>query len=89
MYLLFINCFAFLLYGIDKSKAKHRRWRIPERTLILVAALGGSVGALLGMRLFHHKTKHLKFTIGVPLILILQIALFLFLVWLRMKAALL
>ena len=70
-----VNLFAFLLYGIDKAKAKKGAWRIPEATLLLAAALGGSLGALLGMELFRHKTKHLKFRVLVPLCLIVHIAL--------------
>ena len=75
LYLLLIKVIAFLLMLVDKVKAKKNRWRIPERTLMLSAALGGSVGALLGMYTFRHKTKHIKFTLGVPAILVLQIAL--------------
>ena len=74
-YLLLINAAAFILMLVDKRKARKNRWRIPERTLILSAALGGSIGALLGMYTFRHKTKHLKFTLGIPAILIAQIAL--------------
>lgn len=74
-YLLGINLLTFFVYGIDKWKAKRDRWRIPEATLLMLAALGGSVGALLGMSVFHHKTKHKKFLIGVPLILLAQLAL--------------
>ena len=70
---------AFALMGIDKWKAKHDSWRIPEKTLFLSAILGGSVGALAGMYLFHHKTKHLSFTVGMPLILAVQIVLVLLL----------
>ena len=73
--LLLINLFAFALYGIDKAKAKRGAWRIPEATLLLVAFLGGSLGALLGMEVFRHKTKHAKFKVLVPLFLILHIAL--------------
>ena len=75
LYLLLINVIAFLLMLVDKLKAKKNRWRIPERTLMLSAALGGSVGALLGMYTFRHKTKHMKFVLGVPAILIAQVAL--------------
>ena len=82
LYLLLINAAAFLLMLVDKHKARKKRWRIPERTLIGSALLGGSVGALLGMYNFRHKTRHLKFTLGVPAILIAQIALA---VWLAMK----
>ena len=74
-YLLLINAVAFGLMLVDKVKAKKNRWRIPERTLMLSAAFGGSIGALMGMYTFRHKTKHLKFTLGVPAILIAQIAL--------------
>lgn len=74
-YLLLINAAAFMLMLADKRKAIKNRWRIPERTLILSAALGGSIGALLGMYTFRHKTKHLKFTLGIPAILIAQISL--------------
>lgn len=77
--LLAVNIFTFCSYGVDKYKAIHNKWRIPESTLILFAAIGGSVGAYLGMRVFHHKTKHPKFYIGVPIIFILQIALIIFL----------
>lgn len=73
LYLLIINAAAFLLMLIDKQKARKNRWRIPESTLILSAALGGSIGALAGMYTFRHKTKHLKFTLGIPAILIVQI----------------
>lgn len=72
-YLFFINVLAFFLMGIDKRKAELGRWRIPERTLFLSAILGGGVGAIAGMQLFRHKTKHRSFTIGMPLILLLWI----------------
>ena len=68
-YLLIINAAGFLLMLVDKWKAKKNRWRVRESTLLLIAALGGSVGSLLGMYLFRHKTLHLKFTLGIPLIL--------------------
>ena len=74
LYLLLINALAFVLMLADKQKARKNRWRIPERTLMLTALLGGSVGALLGMYTFRHKTRHLKFTLGIPAILILQLA---------------
>lgn len=73
-YLITINALGLLLMLIDKEKARRKRWRIPEKSLFLVAAIGGSVGCILGMYLFRHKTKHLSFTIGIPLILILQLA---------------
>lgn len=74
-YLLAINVATFLVYGIDKLKAKRAKWRIPEATLLLLAAVGGSIGAWLGMKVWHHKTLHMKFRYGVPIILLLQIAL--------------
>ena len=75
IYLLIINITAFVLYGADKYKAKRRQWRIPEKSLILVALLGGSVGALFGMAAFHHKTKRPLFAVGIPVILLLQLVL--------------
>lgn len=81
LYLLLINALGFLLMLIDKWKAKHNRWRIPEATLMGVAALGGSIGSLLGMYTVRHKTKHLKFTVGIPLILVAQLALAIYLIW--------
>ena len=80
LYLLLINAAAFVLMLADKAKARKNRWRIPERTLIGSALLGGSIGTLLGMYTFRHKTRHLKFTLGVPAILIAQIALAVFLI---------
>ncbi len=74
IYLLIINALGFLLMLIDKHKARKNKWRIPEATLMIVAALGGSIGSLLGMYTVRHKTKHLKFTVGIPVILVLQIA---------------
>ncbi|MBP1573235.1 MAG: DUF1294 domain-containing protein [Oscillospiraceae bacterium] len=71
--LIVINIVAFLMYGIDKSKAKRGAWRIPEATLLGIAFFGGSVGAFLGMRVFRHKTKHARFVIGVPAMLIFHI----------------
>lgn len=73
IYLTLINAASFLLMLSDKYKARRNLWRIPERTLITVALLGGSVGALAGMHLFRHKTKHPKFVVGLPVILALQI----------------
>ena len=73
IYLLIVNAIAFLLMLVDKQKARRKLWRIPEATLLLSAAIGGSIGALAGMYTFRHKTKHLKFTFGVPAILIAQI----------------
>ena len=85
-YLILINLIAFALYGIDKRRAKQGAWRISEYTLLLVALLGGSLGALLGMRYFRHKTRHRKFRYGVPLILLLQLGLGLYLFLLLLQA---
>ena len=74
IYILIINFIAFILYGIDKSRAKRGEWRISEKSLFLVALIGGSIGAIMGMHVFHHKTRHWYFQSGLPLILILQIA---------------
>lgn len=74
VYLIAINLAALVLMAEDKRRAKHHQWRIPERTLFASAILGGSVGALLGMYLFHHKTRHWYFVVGLPLILALQLA---------------
>ena len=73
IYLAVINIVTFFLYGIDKWKAKRTKWRIEEATLLWWAAFGGSIGALLGMRIWHHKTLHKKFRYGVPAILIAQL----------------
>ncbi|MBO7458549.1 MAG: DUF1294 domain-containing protein [Paludibacteraceae bacterium] len=73
IYLAAINIVTFFLYGIDKWKAKRAKWRIEESTLLWWAAFGGSIGALLGMKTWHHKTLHKKFKFGVPVILIAQI----------------
>ena len=72
-YLLAINIASFFLYGIDKYKAKKGRWRISEAILLLMAVIGGSIGAWAGMRLWHHKTMHKKFKYGIPIIIILQV----------------
>ena len=74
-YLLAVNIATFLLYGIDKYKAKKGKWRISEATLLTMAAIGGSIGAWAGMRLWHHKTMHKKFKYGIPVIIMMQIAL--------------
>ena len=73
-YLIGINAIAFVVYGIDKLKAKKGKWRIPESTLLLLAIIGGSIGAWLGIKVWHHKTLHKKFKYGIPLIVIIQIA---------------
>ena len=82
LYLITINAVTFLLYGIDKWKAKRAWWRIPESVLLGMAAIGGSGGAWLGMRVWHHKTQHAKFRYGVPAMLVVQAAL---LVWIVVK----
>ena len=74
-YLIAINVVTFLVYGIDKVKARQGSWRISEATLLILAVIGGSIGALLGMKVWHHKTLHKKFRYGIPLILLAQIAL--------------
>ena len=73
IYLLVINLIGLLIMYIDKRKAKYGRWRIPEKTLLIVALLGGSIGTMSGMYLFRHKTKKIKFTLGFPTILISEI----------------
>lgn len=73
-YLIVINILAFILYGIDKKRARDHAWRISERMLIGIALIGGSVGAIAGMLLFRHKTRHWYFRYGMPLILIVQVA---------------
>ena len=83
IYLAAVNLAAFALCGIDKFKARHDRWRIPEKTLFLSAIAGGSVGFMLGMKLFRHKTKHKSFTIGIPMIFILQMCLAVYLLFIR------
>ena len=75
IYLIAINVVTFFLYGIDKWKAKRSKWRIPEATLLGLAVIGGSIGAWLGMKVWHHKTQHKKFKYGLPLILLAQIVL--------------
>ena len=75
IFFLVINIVTMCVYGVDKKKAIKNKLRIPEATLILLAAIGGSIGAIIGMKVFHHKTKKAKFFIGVPAILILQIVL--------------
>ena len=82
IFLVAINLAAFIVYGVDKRRAERYMWRIPEKVLILLAVFGGSIGALLGMKTFHHKTRKWYFRFGIPAILILQIAaLVLFFAW--------
>ena len=75
IYLVVINGVTFVVYGIDKYKAVRSKWRIPESTLIGLAVVGGSIGAWIGMKFWHHKTLHAKFWFGIPIILIAQVAL--------------
>ena len=71
--LLTFNLLTFIIYGIDKFKARKSKWRIPESTLLLLAVFGGSIGAWLGLQVWRHKTQHKKFYIGIPMILTLQV----------------
>ncbi len=76
-----MNIVGLAVMGMDKAKAKHHRWRIPEKTLFLVSILGGSIGTWAGMYLFRHKTKHWYFVVGMPAILVLQIAIAVYIQW--------
>lgn len=78
-YLIAINFITFIVYGIDKYNAKKSKWRIPEATLLLIAVIGGSIGAWTGMNVWHHKTMHKNFKYGIPIILVLQCILFIYL----------
>ena len=78
-YLLAVNIVTFLLYGIDKYKAKKSKWRISEATLLMIAVIGGSIGAWAGMRFWHHKTVHKKFKYGIPVIMNMQVCLVVYL----------
>ena len=71
-YLILINIITWIIYGLDKWKARRGKWRVPERVLLLLALAGGSIGALAAMTMFRHKTQKAKFSVGVPLILILE-----------------
>ncbi|MDE5916758.1 MAG: DUF1294 domain-containing protein [Oscillospiraceae bacterium] len=84
IYLLIINLSAFIMYYSDKTRAIKHRWRIPESTLLGIAALGGSLGAFAAMKIFRHKTKHPKFYITVPLLVIIHIAVIIF-VFLKLR----
>lgn len=81
-YILGINVITFIIYGIDKLKAKKGKWRTPEACLLGLAVIGGSIGAYLGIKVWHHKTLHKKFKYGIPAIIILQIV-YICLVWFR------
>lgn len=78
IYIIGINVISFLVYGLDKWKARNEKYRISERTLLLLAAIGGSIGAYAGMQIFRHKTQKAKFYLGVPAIILLQIGVFLY-----------
>ena len=79
-YLAAINIITFIVYGIDKLKAKKGEWRIPESTLLLLAIVGGSIGAWCSMKVWHHKTMHKKFRYGIPLIMAIQIGLSIYII---------
>lgn len=81
--LIIVNVITFFTYGIDKWKAKHGKWRISELTLLTLAIFGGSIGALAGIKVWHHKTMHLKFKYGVPAIFIIEVALFVYFAFIR------
>ena len=78
-FLAMVNVVAFVTYGIDKLKARRNQWRIPESTLLLLAMIGGSIGAWIGLKVWRHKTLHKKFKYGIPLIIVVQIALCIYL----------
>ena len=82
IYLVAMNVVTFFMYGIDKWKAKRSKWRISEATLLRLAVIGGSIGAWLGMRVWHHKTMHKKFQFGIPLIIVAQVAM---IIWLTSR----
>ena len=82
IYLIAMNVVTFFMYGIDKWKAKRSKWRISEATLLGLAVIGGSIGAWLGMRVWHHKTMHKKFQFGIPLIIVAQVAM---IIWLSSR----
>ncbi len=81
IYLIIINAIGFLAMGIDKRRAKMMEWRIPEKTLFLITLFGGGIGTIAGMYTFRHKTKKKYFIIGLPLILIIEIACAMYLIW--------
>ena len=83
VYLALINLLTFVFYGVDKRRAKKGAWRISEKTLLLLPLLGGSIGGILGMQVFRHKTKHWYFQFGVPAVLVLQLAAAVYFIWFR------
>lgn len=84
-YLVIINIITFLVYGIDKWKARKSLWRIREASLLMLAVLGGSFGAWLGMKVWHHKTQHKKFRYGIPVIIIIQLVIIGFFLYLQLN----
>ncbi|MBO7363152.1 MAG: DUF1294 domain-containing protein [Lachnospiraceae bacterium] len=81
IYVLIINIVSFVVYGIDKRKAVEGKWRIPEATLLFTGFIGGAVGSFIGMKVFRHKTQKLKFRILVPIFILLNIAVIVFVLW--------
>lgn len=79
IYIIAINVIAFIVMGIDKHRAEKRKWRVPEKNLWLLAIIGGSIGSIIGMKTFRHKTKHRSFQFGMPVLLIGQMLLYIFL----------
>ncbi len=84
-YLVIINIVTFLVYGIDKWKARKAMWRVREASLLMLAVLGGSIGAWLGMKVWHHKTQHKKFRYGIPAIIIIQLGIIGFFLYLQLN----
>lgn len=84
-YLIIINIVTFLVYGIDKWKARKTMWRIREASLLMLAVLGGSIGAWFGMKVWHHKTQHKKFRYGIPAIIIIQLVIIGFFLYLQLN----
>ncbi len=78
IYAIIINLAGFIIMGVDKNRARTDKWRVKEKTLFFIAFIGGSVGSILGMQYYHHKTKHLRFVFGMPVILFIQIALIIY-----------
>lgn len=81
LYILGVNLATFILMGVDKRKSKNQAWRIPERTFWGLSIIGGAIGSLLGMKVYRHKTKHRLFTMGMPIIIIIQLLLFLYIIY--------
>ena len=84
-YLVIINIVTFLVYGIDKWKARKAMWRVREASLLMLAVLGGSIGVCLGMKVWHHKTQHKKFRYGIPAIIIIQLGIIGFFLYLQLN----